>query len=102
MKNWLFPLWVIIDVLFALVCVSLWIAAPEYLVLNLSLTSFTIALTGVLLVIRIGDVSTFVKSHYFRSLFTAGINVVLVFSILGVVNYLGNKNYREFDLTKSQ
>lgn len=102
MKNWLFPLWVIIDALIALVTVSLWIAAPEYTVLNLSLTTFTLALTGVLIATRIGDVATFVKSHYFKSLFTAVINVILVFSILGVLNYLGNKNYREFDLTKSQ
>lgn len=102
MQNWLFPLWVIIDVLLALVAVSLWIAAPEYKVLNISLTCFTLALTAILTLVRIGDVKTFVKSHYFRSLFTSGINVVLVFSILGVLNYLGNKNYREFDLTKAQ
>lgn len=102
MKNWLFPLWVIIDVLLALVSISLWIAAPEYTVLNLSLTIFTLALTGVLVIVRIGDVSAFIKSHYFRSLFTAAINVILVFSIFGVLNYLGNKNYKEFDLTKTQ
>lgn len=102
MKNWLFPLWVIIDVLLILVALSLWIAAPEYTVLNASLTAFTLALSGILVVIRIKDVQGFVRSQYFRSAFTHGINVFLVLAILGVLNYLGNKNYKEFDLTKGQ
>lgn len=102
MKSWLVPLWVIIDVLVALASVSLWIAAPEFIVLNVSLTAFAIALAGILLIVRIEDVKVFVKSPYFKKSLHHGINTVLVLSILGILNYLGNKNFREFDLTKEK
>lgn len=102
MKNWLFPLWVIIDVLVGVSSLALWIAAPEFTVLNASLSAFAVALAGILMIIRIEDVKTFVKSDFFRKSFQHGINVILVFSILGLVNYLGNKNFKYFDLTKEK
>lgn len=102
MKTWLFPLWVIIDVLVSLAVISLWIAAPELLILNVSLTVFALALAGVLIIVRIDDVLVFVKSPYFKKALHHGINTVLVFSILALLNYLGNKNFREFDLTKEK
>jgi ABC-type uncharacterized transport system involved in gliding motility auxiliary subunit len=102
MKTWLFPLWIIIDVLVALASVALWIAAPEFAILNASLTAFAIALAGVLMIVRMDDLKAFVRSKYFHKVVHHGITVALVVSILGVVNYLGNKNFREFDLTKEK
>src|SRR5690242_13485679 len=102
MKGWLFPLWVIIDVLVALSALALWIAAPEFQVLYASLAAFAIALAGVPGIVRIDDFRVLLKSKYFHHVLHHGINVFLVVAILGVVNYLGNKNFREFDLTKEK
>ncbi len=102
MKTWLFPLWVIIDVLVALSAIALWIAAPEFKVLNVSLTAFAFALAGLLVIVRIDDLKVFVRSKYFHKVVHHVINAVLVISILGLINYLGNKNFREFDLTKDK
>lgn len=102
MKTWLFPLWVIIDVLVALASGALWIAAPEFGVLNGSLTAFAIALAAVLIIIRIEDVKKMIASPYFRKAVHHVINVMLVVAILGLLNYLGNRNFREFDLTREK
>lgn len=99
MKNWLFPLWVIIDVLVFLCAVALWIAAPEYKTLNICLTLFAFSLGGLLVFYRHQEIRLFMKSAYFKKASHHGINALLVISILALLNYLGNKNYREFDLT---
>lgn len=102
MKNWLFPLWVIIDVLVGISALSLWIAAPEFKILNASLTAFAVALAGILVIVRIEDVKVFVKSRLFAKVLHHSVNVILVFSILGLLNYLANKNPHDFDLTKEK
>lgn len=102
MKNWLFPLWVIIDVLIFLAVISLWIAAPEFKTLNIGLTVFAFALGFLLLFARFEEIKIFVRSNYFERVLYHSINVLLVVSILGVVNYLGNKNFKEFDLTNEK
>lgn len=99
MKNWLFPLWVIIDVLIWIATISLWITAPEFKTLNIALTVFASTLGVLLLFARFEELKVFVRSHYFEKLLYHGVNVLLVVSILGVVNYLGNKNFKEYDLT---
>jgi ABC-type uncharacterized transport system involved in gliding motility auxiliary subunit len=101
MKNWLFPLWVIIDVLVFLSVIALWIAAPEYRILNWGLTVFAVTLAVLLLIIRQKDIRVFVKSRYFERVAFHVINSVLVISIVGMLNYLGNKNFKDFDLTSS-
>lgn len=102
MKSWLFPLWVIIDVLIFMAALSLWIAAPEYTTLNIGLTVFSVSLGFLLMFAKFEEIKIFVRSHYFEKVLYHSINVLLVISILGVVNYLGNKNFKEFDLTKEK
>ena len=102
MRNWLYPLWVILDVLIFLAAGGLWIAAPEYTTLNVGLTVFAAALGFLLLFARYEAIKVFVRSSYFEKVLYHGINVLLVVSILGVANYLGNRNYKEFDLTKEK
>jgi ABC-type uncharacterized transport system involved in gliding motility auxiliary subunit len=99
MKNWLFPLWVIIDVLIALCALALWIAAPEYKTLNIGLSIFAVALGLLLTFIRWDDLMVFVRGRYFKKVLYHVFNVMLVLSIIGLVNYLGNKNFVEFDMT---
>ncbi len=100
MKMWLYPLWVIIDLLILLMALTLWVTAPEYTTLNLSLTIFSVSLGLILLFIRWRDFLTYIRSRYFKHVLYHGLNVFLIVSILGLVNYLGFKNYKEFDLTK--
>lgn len=99
MKMWLFPLWVIMDVLVALSAIGLWIAAPEYKTLNIGLTVFALTLGLLLSFMRWQELSVFIKSKYFKHVLYHALNACLVIAILGVINYLGNRNYREFDLT---
>lgn len=99
MQTWLFPLWVIIDVLMALASVALWIAAPEFVTLNVGVTAFAITLGVLLSAVRYQELKAMVKSAYFKTMAQHLINVVLVLAIVGLLNYLGNKNAREFDLT---
>jgi hypothetical protein len=65
MRTWLFPLWIIIDVLIGVAALSLWIAAPEFVILNVCLTVFAIALAGILMIAKIDEIKIFVKSKYF-------------------------------------
>lgn len=99
MKNWLFPIWVIIDVMVLICVIGLWIAAPEYKTLNVSLTLFCFCLAGLLALAKWREINVFVKSKYFKKVLFHSTNIMLVLSILGLVNYLGNKNFKEFDLT---
>lgn len=102
MKGWLFPLWVILDVLLCLAAVSLWIAAPEFKTLNFAVTGFAGCLAFLLMLSKFDEIKIFVRSRYFEKVLYHGINVLLAISIIGVLNYLGNKNFREFDVTKEK
>lgn len=102
MKMWLYPLWVIINILVGLSTVSLWIAAPEYKALNIGMSVFTVSLALLLCFLRWKEIGVFVRSQYFKHVIYHVLNLILILSILGVVNYLGNKNYREFDLSREQ
>lgn len=102
MKMWLYPLWVIIDILVALSSLALWITSPEYRTLNIGLTVFAISLAMLLAFMRWNELMVYMKSQYFKKVLYHVLNMILVISILGVVNYLGNKNYKEFDMTSEK
>ena len=102
MQSWLFPLWIIIDVLVFLSSLALWIAAPEYRTLNLCVSGFGIALAALLIALKFQEFKVLVKSAYFKKLVLHSVNIILVVAIVAVLNYLGNKNYKEFDLTKEK
>jgi ABC-type uncharacterized transport system involved in gliding motility auxiliary subunit len=102
MKSWLFPLWVIINVLVAIAALSLWVVAPEYRTLNISLTVFALSLAAFLALLRWAEIRRFLKTSYCKHLLYHAVNVMLILSIVGLVNYLGHRNYREFDLTREK
>ena len=99
MKMWLYPLWVIINVLVAISALVLWITTPEFKTLNIGLSVFAVTLGILLAFMRWSEILIYVKSAYFKRVLYHSLNIFLVLSIIGVVNYLGNKNYKEFDLT---
>jgi ABC-type uncharacterized transport system involved in gliding motility auxiliary subunit len=102
MRTWLFPLWVIMDVLVFLAVAALWIAAPEYTTLNTVLTVFAFCLGLLLAFVRWKEIVILAKSAYFKKALYHTFNVLLVMGILGLVNYLGNKNQKDFDLTSQK
>lgn len=102
MKNWLFPLWIIIDVLIFVAAISSWIAAPEFKTLNISMTVFAFALAILLISVKFKEFKAFVSSVYFHKVLFHSVNVFLVIAIVALLNYLGNKNFKEFDLTKEK
>lgn len=102
MKGWLYPLWVIIDFLLFLAVIALWIATPEYQVLNWCLTLFALSLGMLLVIFRITEIKIFVKSSFFAKVLFHSVNSLLVIAIVALLNYLGNKNYKEFDLSSSK
>jgi ABC-type uncharacterized transport system involved in gliding motility auxiliary subunit len=102
MKMWLYPLWIIIDLLLIVSSIALWIAIPEMKTLNISLSVFIISLTGVLIFIRWDELKNLVKTSFFKHAPYQVLNVFLILSILGIVNFLGYKNFIEFDLTKDK
>ncbi len=99
MKSWLYPLWVIIDVLVLIATMALWITAPEYLTLNIGLSIFAVTLGMALAFARLETLKVFMSSAYFKKALYHSVNGILVLSIMGLLNYLGNKNYKEFDVT---
>jgi ABC-type uncharacterized transport system involved in gliding motility auxiliary subunit len=99
MKNWLYPLWVIIDILIFLATIGLWITAPEFKTLNIVVTVFASTLGFLLVVIKLENIKELIRSQYFRSVMSHLTNIFLVLCIFGVLNYVGNKNFKEFDLT---
>lgn len=102
MKNKLFPLWVIINLLLLVTSLSLWVTAAEYKTLNISVSAFTLCLSLILILAKILEIKKFVKTMFFKNMMIHVINVLLVACILGMVNYLGNKNYKEYDITIEQ
>lgn len=102
MKMWLFPLWVIIDILVSMAALTLWIAAPEYKTLNVGLTVFALSLGTLLSFMKWKELTLYVKSNYFKHILYHVMNASLVLAILGVVNYLAVRNYQEFDLTSER
>lgn len=99
MRNWLFPLWVIVDVLILISSLALWISAPEYRTLNFSITGCGLGLGILLIVFSWREFSKIIKSPYFKRTVTESLNIFLVLCILGLINYLGYKNLKEVDLT---
>lgn len=99
MKKWFYPLWVIINALLILAVTSLWITAPEFRTLNVGLTAFTLALSILLFLLRSQEITRFLRSSYFKKVSYHGINICLIACILGLINFLGNKNFKEVDLS---
>jgi ABC-type uncharacterized transport system involved in gliding motility auxiliary subunit len=102
MKMILYPFWVILDVLISFAVLSLWITAPEFKTLNIGLSVFALALALLLIMIRFKEIKSIITSNYFKKILYHGINIFLTLSILGVINYLGNKNFKEYDLTSQK
>ena len=90
--------WIINAILY-LVVIALWISIPDELKLCLSITVVTLILTIVMVVLDRERLAVIYESSQFTNFaqaFTAGI---LLFGILGMLNYLAWKNPIQWDVT---
>ena len=99
MKKWYNLLIAIINIILYFVLIALWISIPDELTLNISLTVFNGILTLVWVYLNRDWLSLYYQSQQFKKLTESLIFVFLVFSILGVVNYLGYKHPYQHDFS---
>ncbi|MFP5491113.1 MAG: GldG family protein [Bacteriovoracia bacterium] len=100
MNRWWYSLWVIAEGLLLLSTMTLWLVAPEHLVLNLSVTVFTILLGGILFYPRRVGVVTWLKSRQGRASFIQLTQFFLVCCITGLVTFLAWKFPFQVDMTE--
>ena len=99
MKKWYNLLIVIINIILYLVLIALWISIPDEVTLDISLTVFNGLLTLVWIYLNRDRLAHYYQSHQFKKLTESLIFIFLIFSILGVVNYLGYKHPVQHDFS---
>ncbi|RLA63460.1 MAG: hypothetical protein DRQ88_08925 [Epsilonproteobacteria bacterium] len=82
-----------------LVMVVLWIAIPEELTLNISLSFFNFFLSALIIIIDREKFSLYYHSSQFKNFSATVFRTVLIFFILGIANYLIFKHPVQFDLS---
>ncbi len=102
MGSWYKQLFIILNGLLYLVSIALWIAIPEELVLNLSATSLALIITLVMLVVYRKEFYQFYMSSFFRGMSKSFVTIVLLFGILGFINYISFKNPKQWDVTANK
>lgn len=99
MKKWYNALLVIVNSIFYLVVVALWISIPDELTLNLAVTAITLCLTLVLIFLNRLKLSIYYQSQHFKKLQEAIVFFFLLFCLFGVVNYWTYKHPKQVDLS---
>ncbi|MBY0414554.1 MAG: GldG family protein [Bdellovibrionales bacterium] len=97
MKKWYNVLLAIINSIFYLVVIALWISIPEELTLNLAVTAVSLGLTLGLIFINRQMLAIYYQSHHFKKLQETIVFFSLVFCLFGVVNYWAYKHPKQFD-----
>ena len=80
-----------------LVVVALWIAIPEELLLNLSVTGISLGGTLLFMYFNRDKLVIYAKSHYFKKWQEALIFFSLVFALLSIANYWAYKHPIQYD-----
>ena len=75
------------------------IVAPEYMAVSLICGGVGLVIKCVLAYINREYLKRWIFTSFFKKLIASGVRLLLVFSIIGVINYLVFKNDRAFDLT---
>ncbi|MBF0297229.1 MAG: GldG family protein [Oligoflexia bacterium] len=82
-------------------CVS-WIAIPEYLTFNISLSITAIGITLLLMLQYREKLLVYANSSQFKNLISTLVTVGLLFFVFCLINYLGFKHNKQWDLTKDK
>lgn len=102
MKGWLITIFALLNALLYLIVIGMWISIPEELALNLFTTLAALLITTGLIINNRSTFATYYKSLYFRNLISAFISALLIFVILGFINFLAYKNPVVWDVTKNK
>jgi ABC-type uncharacterized transport system involved in gliding motility auxiliary subunit len=97
MKKHYQILWISLLLLLYLVVVGLWIAIPEELFLNLSVTAVGISGTLLYMYFNREKLLVYAKSHFFKKIQEAIVFFFLVFALLSIANYWAYKHPIQHD-----
>ena len=97
MKKWYNILLSIMTSMLYLVVIALWIAIPEEMTLNISVTAVALGLTGGWIYLNRDGLSIYYQSHHFKKLQESLVFFFLLFALLGVGNYWAYKHPWQFD-----
>lgn len=100
--SWYKSLFLVANGILYLVAVALWIAIPDVLILNLSVTASALIFTMILLVVYRKDFYEFYTSGFFKGFSKSLVSISLVLGILGFANYLGFKHPTQWDVTANK
>lgn len=99
-KKMVKPLLYFTNVVLYLVVLGLWISIPDETTLNFSVTAFSLGLSAALIFWNRKTFKNFYTSSYFKGVSDFFFSTVIIFCILGLVNYLAFKNPRQLDFSK--
>lgn len=89
----------ILNIVLYLVIVATWIALPEYMTLNVSITVVNLAISCFYVILNREKFKKFYLSGQFKGLTSALLSTFLIFVILGFINYLAFKNPIQWDFS---
>lgn len=93
---------IVLNFAFYLVSIALFISIPDEVYLNLSVAVISISLSLGLALYYKNEVLKVATSYYFKKFSESFISVILIFLILGMINYLAYKNSKYIDLSHSK
>lgn len=99
MKKLLLILGYFVSIVLYLLVIGIWIAIPEQLTLNLSVSIFTIALSILLIAADRERYSRYYLSGHFHKLSITLLSVFLMVAVIGMINFFAFKNPFVLDLS---
>ena len=100
--NMLKKIWWIILVGLFMATIVMFIIAPEYPTFNYSCLGLSFVICLVLCFVDRGIILSFARSSFGKNVFAQFVQFLLVVSIIGLINYLGFKNDKSYDLTENK
>jgi ABC-type uncharacterized transport system involved in gliding motility auxiliary subunit len=95
-----FRLLIFLNIISYLATIATWISIPEVMIVNYILLGCSLCFTCVVIVLNRSQFKEIYTSRFFNNFVSAFISSVLVFFILGLLNYLAFKNPISFDVSK--
>lgn len=101
-KVWLKYIFYVCTGLLVLMTLLMWGFAPEFIKVNAALSVLAVICVGSVIALEYQSLLTIVRSSYFKNAIADGVNLFLVFAILGLVNYLVFMNNKSVDITETK
>lgn len=95
-------MWIGILIVCSITVIATWIAIPEQLGINITLSTISFIIATYFLFIKREDIFHFVKSSYFKRLSNSVIGLFLIFCIVALINFMGYKRPFATDISKQK